>query len=333
MRIQWKRVCILSLLAGLLLLTVRGCIIANRDTDNADSDAPAPTENKSDLAVTVFDHREEALLTLPLETYLVHVVAAEMPASFPSEALKAQSVAARTYTVYHMLHGGCRRHDAHVCTDSACCQAYTSETRLMENWGGNYGTNLAKVSDAVAATAYEVLLYDGAPIEALYHSASGGRTESASDAYGNDVPYLQSVMSTAETGTRRIATQKTFSTDEFCRLVNEKWPDARLKPASLARRLSVTQTSGSGRVLSMQLGSQTVTGRQLRSLLSLDSTLFTYTVAGSSITFDVRGYGHGVGMSQTGANAMALGGRNYREILTYYYTDVEIGRIKPEAFG
>ena len=301
MRIVWKRVLLLACVAGVVVLLLRGLLLARCAPEKAADDG-------EDAVITVYDHREEAFLAMPLEDYIMGVTAAEMPASFPLEALKAQCVAARTYTAYHMLHDGCKRYDADVCTSSACCQAYCSDERMAERWGGDYADNRQKMARAVRETAHEVLLYGGEPIEALYHSASGGRTENVEDVYGTALPYLNSVMSTAEAGTAKLSGERTLSLTALCEAVNGKWPAAKLTEANAARRVEILETTASGRVKSIRLGGVTVAGRQVRSLLSLDSALFTVTFTGNAVTFHTKGYGHGVGMSQTGANAMALGG-------------------------
>lgn len=324
MKIQWGRVLILAIAAGLIIVLIRGCVIARRGER-----AETPPLSTGIAKVSVYDTREEAIKVMYLEEYLLGVVAGEMPLSFPLEALKAQAVAARTYTAYHALHGGCSAHvDADVCTSSACCQAYSDDARLRERWGKSYDDNMAVIKRAVGETAGEVLLYDGAPIEALYHSASGGGTENVEDVYKNPLPYLRAVESSAEAGTGRIMGEKSFTAAEFVSLANKKFPEAGLKADRLSEQLKILETTQSGRVKTMRLGSITLSGRQMRGLLSLDSSLFTFEISGGGIVFHTRGYGHGVGMSQTGANVMALGGRSYREILLYYYTDVEIGVIR-----
>lgn len=325
MRIEWKRVVLLAVLAGFAALVLRGFLIARC--------APGPEAAQDSPAITVYDHREQALKKMDLETYIMGVTAAEMPASFPLEALKAQAVAARTYTVYHMLHNGCKQHDADVCTSSACCQAYCDDTRMREKWGSSYKENKKLMAQAVDETLGQVLLYDGEPIEALYHSASGGRTENVEDIYGTELPYLRSVMSSAEAGTSKITGEKTVSLQSFCDTVNKNWKSAGLTTANAAKKTVIEQTTQSGRVQKIRLGDVTATGRQVRSLFSLDSALFTITFTGNDVVFRTKGYGHGVGMSQTGANVMALGGSTYDEILHYYYTDVEIGKTVLEGTG
>ncbi|MDO4572577.1 MAG: stage II sporulation protein D [Clostridia bacterium] len=324
MKIRWGRVLILTVTAGLIVALIRGCVMARRAGEAETQRPPGAV-----AVVRVYDTRAEALLTMPLEEYLVGVVAGEMPVSFPLEALKAQAVAARSYTVYHALRGGCAAHDADVCTSSACCQAHADEARLKERWGEDYEENEAIVRRAVTETAGELLLYDGEPIEALYHSASGGGTENVEDVYKNALPYLRAVESRAEAGSSRITGEKSLAAADFAALVNEKWPEAGLEAERLGEQIEILETTQSGRVQRVRLGRAEATGRQMRSLLSLDSALFTMELEDGVLTFHTRGYGHGVGMSQTGANVMALGGRSYREILLYYYTDVTLGVIAP----
>lgn len=265
---------------------------------------------------------------MELETYLIGVVAAETPVSFEMEALKAQAVAARTYTLYHARHGGCRANEgAYVCTDSACCQAYLSDARMRERWQKSYRANRKRVETAVQETAYEVLTYDSEPIETLYHSASGGHTENVEDVYAEQRAYLRGVPSTAEVGSARPSGQKAFTRQAFCTLVNEKWSSAALSPGRLEEQVEILSLTGGGRVKSVRLGNTAATGRAIRSLLGLDSTLFSVALNENEIQFFTKGYGHGVGMSQSGAQAMALGGRSYEEILLYYYTGVSLSKL------
>lgn len=322
MRIAWKKVVFLAFLAGAVVLLLRGFLLARCNG------APQMGAQVDSPVILVYDHRKETVKEMALEEYLVGVTAAEMPVSFPLEALKAQSVAARTYTVSHMLGSGCKQHDADVCTSSACCQAYLSDARMQERWGDEASSHRKKVASAVAQTAGEVLLYDGAPIEALYHSASGGQTENVEDVYGTALPYLRAVMSTAEAGTKRLTGERVLSVKAFCDAVNARWAKAGLTPGNAESRTAVVQTTASGRVQKLRLGGVTATGREARTLFSLDSTLFTVAFSGGNVIFQTRGYGHGVGMSQTGANVMALGGSTYEQILHYYYTDVTIGRVE-----
>lgn len=181
--------------------------------------------------VRVYDAQAGGVEERLLEEYLVGVVAAEMPVSFHEQALRAQAVAARTYTAYRAAHGGCGAHDgADVCTSSACCQAYATDEALRARWGADYAQNLARVEAAVYETAGEVLLYGGAPIEALYHSASGGYTEDSENVFANAVPYLRAVESPDEVGTSHLTGSVRYARAELCALVNAALPEAALSP-------------------------------------------------------------------------------------------------------
>lgn len=324
-RIRWTRVFALSAALGVLVLLLRGCAIACAGDGGAD--AAFDAEAFADTPVRVYDAQSGRTETRSLETYLVGVVAAEMPASFHEEALRAQAVAARTYTVYRALHGGCNAHDADVCTSSACCQAFATDEQLRERWGADYAENLARIETAVFSTAGEVLLYDGAPIEALYHSASGGYTEDSENVFANAVPYLRAVESPNEVGTARLTGSVSFTREAFCDLVNGALEAAALSPDELESQVEVTQRSESGRVQRLRLGGVSLSGREARGLLGLDSALFTIAFSAGGVRFDTRGYGHGVGMSQTGANAMGIAGSDYEEILLHYYTGTSLGPI------
>ena len=314
-----KTILFLSLLGGLMLCALRGCLLARKGGSVGLDPA------LSALSLSVYDHREGVKKELPLEEYLVHVVAGEMPASFHPEALKAQAVAARTYTLYKKDRGGCQKQGADICTDSSCCQAYLSDDRMGERWGADEKENLACITRAVEDTAGEVLLYEGKLIEALYHSASGGQTANAEDVFSNARPYLVSVMSTNESGISDLSREIRFTCDDFIALAEAAYPKAGLSAKGLSEQLAILKTSPDGRVQSFRLGGETLTGKQARSLFGLGTTLFTLSVSRDNVTFFARGSGHGVGLSQTGANGMGLGGAGYREILSYYYRGVQFG--------
>lgn len=244
--------------------------------------------------------------SMELDTYLTGVLLAEMPADFHPEALKAQSVAARTYTWKAYTTGG-KHGDGSVCTDSVCCQAYIPEETYLAR--GGTAENLEKVRQAVQATTAMVLTYEGDLIEATYFSSSGGSTEAALAVWGTDFPYLQAVSSPEEAAVETVA----YSLPEFQKRLGRSLsenPEEWLGP--------VTYTDGGG-VATMEICGETYTGPELRRMLGLRSTAFRVSVEGESITITTRGYGHRVGMSQYGANAMAEGGSNYQKILQHYY--------------
>lgn len=252
---------------------------------------------------------EEKVHEMELETYLTGVVLAEMPASFEVEALKAQAVVARTYTL-RAYEGKSKHEEAAVCTNSACCQAYRSAEDYLT--AGGTEESVAKVRAAVDATSGQVLTYEGELIEATYFSCSGGTTEDAVAVWGTEVPYLQSVSSPGEEEATYYTDSITFTFEQLREklgLPSESHP---------VRFENVTYTSGGG-VAQINVCGIPFQGTQLRNLLGLRSTAFTVTVEGEKVTFHTRGFGHRVGMSQFGADAMAVNGSSYQDILQHYY--------------
>lgn len=263
------------------------------------------------------------VVEMTMEDYLWSVVAAEMPASFEPEALKAQAVTARTYTVWKMGAGEANHPDADVCTDINCCQAFLSREQAAANWGTSAAAYTRKIGDAVAATDGQIMTYEGQPIQAVFFSSSTGRTEDAVAVWGNSVPYLVGVDSPEGESVPNYHTEVTLTAEEFRSIFLAEYPGADLSGTPDAWFQKETATA-SGRVATLDVGGVTVKGTQLRSLFSLRSTCFTVETGADSVTFQVTGYGHGVGMSQYGANTLAQQGKTWEEILTWYYTGIEI---------
>lgn len=261
------------------------------------------------------------LVKMPMEEYLVGVVAAEMPASYETEALKAQAVAARTYTQYKKDHGGCSAHPgADICCQSNHCQAYLSPEEMAKNWGSKAASNTQKIVDAVNTTTGEMIYYEGQEIQVFFHSSAGGRTENCENVYGKALPYLVSVDSEGEESSSRYYGEVTMSKDDFIKKMTAFSPSIRFDNAPLIGEIT---RFDSGRVQSMTVGTETFTGREIRQIFALNSTNFTVK-DDNGITFSTIGFGHGVGMSQTGANAMAKKGADYTQILTHYFTGVTV---------
>ena len=261
------------------------------------------------------------------DDYLTGVVLSEMPASFESEALKAQAVAARTFLLRRMQ---CGKHEnADVCADSVCCQAWTDTDTLREKFGGEFDAVWEKAGAAVRETRNEVLTYHGELIEATYFSCSGGRTESALAVWGSDVPYLQSVESYGEEAALRYASSVEATAEEFARIIREAEPTAALDGEPQTWIGKIEYTSGNG-VAQMQIGGVSFSGTRMRSLFGLNSTQFAVSYRDGVFRFDVHGFGHRVGMSQYGANYMAQQGYDYRVILQYYYRGAEIRKLSRE---
>lgn len=248
-------------------------------------------------------------VSMELEKYVLGVVLAEMPASFEMEALKAQAVAARTYAL--KTSADSKKHHGAVCTSHQCCQSYmTEEEYLMRGWSEKY---VLRVLEAVKATAGQVLCYEGKLIRATYFSCSGGSTEDAVAVWGREYPYLQSVKSPGEEETVYFTDTKEFSLESFQDALGVHFDTAPQDWFGV-----ITYTEGGG-VDTIMIGGVAYRGTTLRSLLGLRSTVFEIVVSQQSIVFITRGYGHRVGMSQYGADAMALEGADYVQILTHYY--------------
>lgn len=266
-----------------------------------------------DMEISVFNHMTSQSEEMKLEDYLVGVVAAEMPASFEEEALKAQAVAARTYTFYKSDNDG---HKEDVCTDSNHCQAYLTKEEMATNWGNDYPFYFEKIKNAVYSTKGEIITYNHEPAMAVFHSMGGGKTENSADVWGNSVPYLVSVDSPGEEVAANYNTTLRLSFDEFKSKIQSVYPSAIINSYTDISQPVLTE---GGHVKSILIGSVSIPGTSIRSIFSLRSTKFQLSFEGNTVTFLVTGYGHGVGMSQYGANAMAKTGKSYKEILSHYY--------------
>lgn len=286
------------------------------------ADAPQEELTLANSGYTLRVQGSDGQITeMDLNQYLWGVVAAEMPASFEQEALKAQAVAARTYALNK---GPTQNHpDADLCTDYACCQAWIARADAMSNWGDNAVAYANKITTAVAETGNQVILYDGQLIDAVFHSSSADATKDAVEVWGNSVPYLQSVSSPEGEGVPNYQSQVTLTPQQFQEAFLAAQPEA-VFGDDPAAWVGQTAQNEAGSVQSVTIGGVTVTGAQARQIFSLRSATFTLTYDGANFVFDVTGFGHGVGMSQYGADAMAAEGKDYVEILQHYYTGVTV---------
>lgn len=282
---------------------------------------PGETDSARTVRVLVGDTVRE----MSMAEYLQNVLRAEMPASFEQEALCAQAVAARTYTLYKMASGGNHGTEADICADSTCCQAYVETATAMANWGEQGTVYEAKIENAVAATDGQTILYGGTPILAVFHSSSAGLTKSAGEVWTGDLPYLQSVIS-PEKGDEvpNFYSRTAVAAEKFRTTFLAAHPDAKLAGAPTGWIGDITVTEGNN-VDTVTVGGVTVRGTELRRLYGLRSASFEVEIVDGEIVFFVTGYGHGVGLSQYGANELAKEGKTWREILQHYYTGVTIG--------
>lgn len=293
-------------------------------TNKKTADTAVPDVGKT-KSVTIKVQIGNKVEKMNLEEYLWGVVAAEMPASFEEEALQAQAIAARTYTLYRMENPSPNHPNADICTDPACCQAWISYQDRLTDWSNSTKKEYAKkITDAIEKTKGQVIYYQDKPIMAAFHAASAGITKSAEEVWGKNVAYLQAVKS-PETGKQvpNYYSVATVTVAAFKSAVQQAYPKADLsgKPGKWFGKVGYDK---GGLPETLQVGGVTVPTASLRSLFKLRSSSLTVECDGKKVTFYVTGYGHGVGMSQYGANALAKKGKSAKEILEHYYTGVEI---------
>ncbi|EYE89832.1 sporulation protein [Fervidicella metallireducens AeB] len=282
--------------------------------------------------IKLYNKAEDKIIELYLEDYLRGVVAAETPASFELEALKAQAIAARTFAVAHMnVYGGngCARHNgADVCSE-VHCQAWMSKQERMKSWDGeNAEKYWKKISDAVDSTRGMVITYEGKLAKDIkYHASSGGKTENSVSVFGYESPYLVSVDSPYEKGNSRFTSVVTLKKQDFINRLKESNPSLKLSVKTLSSQVKVISYTDGGRVKDIKIGDKIFTGVDIRWAVGLKSANFTIKFDKDNIIFTVVGSGHGVGLSQWGANEMAKRGSNYSEILKHYYKGTELKEI------
>ena len=264
-----------------------------------------------------------------LEDYICGVVSNEMPANFEKEALKAQAVTARTYLASKKLNR-CTLHERIDICDSTHCQVYTSKEKRLEKWDADYANEYwNKIKEAVDETSGQVLSYEGELVlYPQFFSTSSGQTENSEDVYLGEIPYLRSVASTGEESAPKYTSDKTLKISDFVYLLNSNFTNLNVTVENIKNNFNIKSSSAAGGVIKLNINNVEIRGVDFRKALSLNSTNFTYEFNGDYITFHCKGYGHGVGMSQWGANAMAKNGSNYEEILKHYYTGVEITSLE-----
>ncbi len=277
-------------------------------------------KNTLEPEIRLFVSADGSVIELPMEEYLVGVVLAEMPASFNLEALKAQAVCARTYTLkkyFSPSSGHCLQ--AVVCDDINHCQAYTAPAAYLKCYPDNKWA-VQKVRKAVAVTRGEVITLDGELIEPVYHSTCGGHTEDSQAVWGYKHEYLKGVPCLWDSGSPYYRKTLTISIEEFRRLLglNSKTP-------LLSGRVESTRN---GTVEKIAWGNTKLSGHQVRQALKLPSAKFTITVSDETVAVTTVGSGHGVGLCQYGANGLAEEGKNYRQILHHYYQGITLYRVR-----
>jgi len=281
--------------------------------------------NKVKLLHTKTNKTEE----IALDTYLYGVVSSEMPASYEKEALKAQAVVARTYTLYKMINNSNKKHkEADICDSSACCQAWISKEDRLAKWDENKKDEYwNKIVNAVNETQGKMITYEGKPINAFFHANSGGSTEAPVNVWGGTgYPYLQTVETSGEDGYSQYESKVRFTKKEFEEKVKKQHSDFAIDYTEKDCIKIIEYTQGN-RVKTIKIGNLELSGVEVRTICGLRSANFEVTINDENIIFEVIGYGHGVGMSQTGADSLAKQGENYEAIIHHFYTGVEIKDI------
>lgn len=277
--------------------------------------------------INLLHNSDNIVETLELDDYLVNVVAAEMPVDYELEALKAQATVARTYTLYQ-IENSHKHTNADICDNSACCQAWVSKEKRFESWGENQEEKWEKLKTAVYSTAGEIITYQGKPIDAFFHSNSGGTTEIPINVWGgSNFPYLQVVETSGEDEYSQYYSEVEYTKEELTEKMKQNYEDFLINWEE-PNCIEILEYTESSRIKTIKIGNKNISGVEARKIFSLKSSNFTYEIIDNKIKFKVIGYGHGVGLSQTGSNTLAKQGENYQEIIKHFFKDIEIEKME-----
>ena len=317
----------LILLAAILILLPSILVIPYGDsqTETVTVNKEEKVEKKTkpqvkSVSVPVFRSQQSETMDIPIEDYVIGVVAAEMPSEFNIEALKAQALTARTFVVAKLTSPPGDLPSGAVVTDTVQDQVYKDKNQLKKLWGKDFDKKYARIEEAVKDTAGQILTYEGNPIYASFFSTSNGYTENSEDYWENAAPYLRSVKSPWDVDSPKYQDSTSFTVDEFEKKLGVSLPD----DGSIGSIKTLTEGK---RVAEVSINGKTYSGREIRDLLGLRSSDFNWKRDGDNIDITTKGFGHGVGMSQYGANGMAEEGKKYSEIVKYYYKDVAISEL------
>ena len=313
------------------LLTNRGEVSASVKEENTSKEDNLEQENTN---TEEYDYKQYGIIKLlhkstneieevPIDTYLCNVVSAEMPVDYEKEALKAQAIVARTYTIYKIQN---KKHEnADICDDSSCCQAWVSKETRLSRWDEDKReSNWKKIEECVNETKGKIITYEGKPINAFFHANSGGKTEIPVNVWGGTgYPYLQVVETAGEEGYDQYESEVSLTKEELIDKLETKYSDISID-FNNQDDIKILEYTNSGRVKTVKFGNHNLSGVETRTLLGLRSTNFEISRDGDNIKFTVKGYGHGVGMSQTGADSLAKEGKNCFDIINHFYIGVQI---------
>lgn len=326
---------LLYFFAFLFICFLLPAFLTKRNTTEVNSQNEIESiEQVTEESETKYDYKNYATIKLlhkqtgeveevELDSYLCNVVSAEMPADYEKEALKAQAIVARTYTVYKINNK--KHEEADICDDSTCCQAWISKEDRLAKWEATKReSNWQKIEEAVNETKGKIITYNNEPINAFFHSNSGGTTEIPVNVWGGTgYPYLQVVETAGEEGYSQYSSEVELTNEELINKLKEKYPDIQID-FNNNEDIKIVEYTDSNRVKTIKFGNHEISGVEARTIFGLKSTNFEVEKQNGKVKFSVKGYGHGVGMSQTGADSMAKEGKNYEEIIKHFYIGVEI---------
>lgn len=289
------------------------------DTQQKTETTQAVAQSTDKDTISVFMTSSGVNEEMDMRDYIIGTVAAEMPASYDIEALKAQALAAVTYAEYQKENGNKDSlNGADISDNSNVHQGYMTKAQMQDKWGDAFDTYYEKIADAVDAVVDKVITYNGEPIIAAYHAICAGVTESAENAWGVDIPYLVSVESDGDTDSTRYLSTVTVTDSELKELMGSE------KVSGNGEDIKINSTSDAGTVLSITVCGENMDGATAREKFSLRSSCFSVEYEDGEYIFTVKGYGHSVGLSQYGADWYAKQGMNCEEIIKHYYKGVEI---------
>jgi len=282
--------------------------------------------DKESPKIDIYNHKLGKYQKMDLEEYLSGVLAGEMSPEFDIEALRAQAIAARTYVMYKMDRPYPSKHkNAVVCTDFRHCQEYKSYNELQKINGNSWmKSRYSKIQEAVKSTKGQIITYENKAILPLYFSTSSGKTENCEEVFSANYPYLKSVESPYDKISPKFTSQISMSNNEFVNSMKKTNSSISLSAQDLGRQISIVKKSSGGAIEKIKIGNKTFAGTDIRTIFGLNSANFEIAFDKNNLVFNVKGYGHGVGMSQWGAEGMAKGGSKYYEILSHYYSNTSI---------
>ena len=325
-----KKIILYLLFIILLVFAIPLFFTSNKNLIQTSSDEISDTvqiEEKFDYGkystIKLLHNQTGEIEEVQLDDYLVNVVSSEMPATYEKEALKAQAIVARTYTLYKIKNGS-KHENADICDSHLCCQAWISKENRLSRWDENVrDTNWNKIEEAVKGTKGKYITYNGEVINAFFHSNSGGKTEIPVNVWGGNFPYLQVVETNGEEAYSGYSSEVIITKDELIQKMLEKYSDFEIDFQNEGC-IKILQLTEGNRVKVIQIGNKQISGVEARAIFGLKSANFNFEIIKDNIKFSVIGYGHGVGLSQSGSDSLAKQGYDYKSIIKHYYKDVEI---------